>query len=206
MGSLQYTPVCPTCGCRHGTLEDCTWNMTRAEDNPKDPAYRPPLERITMNAIYCKGSISLGTGCGKCPRCKEEIEAGVKPINKLDRVPMQEIPVSAAERIAKTYGYDQVVIMARRIDNALPPVNADTAINTGREEGEHITTYGVNKTHCSVAALMGSTLKRIARWPSEADRLALDSLYDQLLSGAFDYMDYDAACAEINALGRLLGK
>lgn len=148
----------------------------------------------------------MGTGCGKCTRCQQDIAAGITPENHPGRNPMRPIPISAAERIAKTYGYDQVVIMARRIDNALPPLDADMAVITDREEGEHITTYGVNKTHCEVAALMGTTLKRIARWPSERDRVLLDKLYERLFCGTFDYMDYDDAQEQVGALGRLLGK
>lgn len=41
---------------------------------------------------------------------------------------MKSIPISAARRIAEDYGYDQVVIVARKVDG-----------------GEHCTTYGVNK-------------------------------------------------------------
>lgn len=59
------------------------------------------------------------------------------------------IPIKAAERIAKEYGYEQVVIYARK---------------TGEAGGEHMTTYGVNKEHCSVAARMGDTLKRFMGW------------------------------------------
>lgn len=65
------------------------------------------------------------------------------------------IPISAGEGICKTYGYDQVVIMARKV--------GDGGI-------EHVTTYGVNKTHCDVAARMGYTLKyKIMGWD---DRMA----------------------------------
>lgn len=54
------------------------------------------------------------------------------------------IPVSAGEHIAKKYGYDQVVIIARRVgDGGL----------------EHVTTYGANAEHCKVAARMGNVIK-----------------------------------------------
>lgn len=60
------------------------------------------------------------------------------------------IPISAAEGIARTYGYDQVVIMARK---------------TGGGGKEHVTTYGINKWHCDIAARMGNTLKyKIMGW------------------------------------------
>ena len=63
----------------------------------------------------------------------------------------KRIPISAAERIAKDYGYHQVVIIAR---------------NVGDEDGgEHVTTYGVNKAHCESAAKQGDALKRFMGWP-----------------------------------------
>lgn len=67
---------------------------------------------------------------------------------------MLPIPVSAAEKVAKQYGYDQVVIIARRVGEEPDP------------HGEHVTTYGVNKAHCSVAARIGNFLKhKVMGWP-----------------------------------------
>lgn len=54
---------------------------------------------------------------------------------------MLPIPISAAKRVADLYGYDQVVIVARRVGEADEP------------HGEHCTTYGVNAEHCKVAAI-----------------------------------------------------
>lgn len=80
---------------------------------------------------------------------------------------MHPIPVAAGERIAKDYGYDQVVILARRVGEDPDP------------NGEHITTYGIDPTHCDVAALMGKKLKDIAGWPERTDfALALDLVHD----------------------------
>ncbi len=59
------------------------------------------------------------------------------------------IPISVAERVAKNYGYEQVVIYARK---------------TGEDGGEHMTTYGTNKEHCSIAARMGDVLKKFMGW------------------------------------------
>ena len=71
-------------------------------------------------------------------------------------VPMKPIPVSAAERIAKTYGYDQVIIIARREGEDPSPC------------GEHVTTYGRDKAHCAIAARIGDFLKfKVMGWIRE---------------------------------------
>lgn len=54
--------------------------------------------------------------------------------------PMKPIPVLAARRIAEQYGYDQVIVIARRVGESPDP------------HGEHVTTYGRDKQHCGVAA------------------------------------------------------
>ena len=67
---------------------------------------------------------------------------------------MRPIPVSAAKRIAKEFGYDQVVIVARKCGEA-PAIH-----------GEHVTTYGVDKEHCSIAARIGDFFKfKLMGWP-----------------------------------------
>lgn len=64
---------------------------------------------------------------------------------------MKPIPIYAAKRIAKTYGYDQVVIVARSVG-----------------QGEHVTTYGRDAANCDVAARIGSFLKhKIMGWAAE---------------------------------------
>lgn len=65
---------------------------------------------------------------------------------------MKRIPISAAKRIADEYGYDQVVIYARKVGEEPEP------------HGEHMTTYGVSKIHCAVAAKIGDVLKRFMGW------------------------------------------
>jgi hypothetical protein len=61
---------------------------------------------------------------------------------------MKPIPISAAKQIAEKYGYDQVVIIARAI-----------------EQGEHVTTYGKDKANCDVAARIGDFLKfKVMGW------------------------------------------
>lgn len=66
---------------------------------------------------------------------------------------MKPIPISAAEKIAKQYGYDQVMIYARKVGEDPEPF------------GEHMTTYGVDKPHCDAAAKIGDFLKyKIMGW------------------------------------------
>ena len=61
---------------------------------------------------------------------------------------MKSIPISAAKRIAHDYGYDQIIIIGRAVN-----------------QGEHITTYGRNKEHCAVAAKVGDFLKyKVMGW------------------------------------------
>lgn len=69
---------------------------------------------------------------------------------------MSPIPIAAARRIAEDYGYDQVVIVARRVGEA-------------PEHGEHCTTYGVDKANCDVAARIGDFFKHeLMKWPRPA--------------------------------------
>lgn len=65
---------------------------------------------------------------------------------------MKRIPITAAKEIAAKYGYDQVVIYARKVDTDEQP------------GGEHMTTYGINKVHCGIAAKIGDTLKKFMGW------------------------------------------
>ena len=63
------------------------------------------------------------------------------------------IPVSVAKQIADDYGYDQVVIVARKV---------------GTNGREHCTTYGKDKAHCEVAAKCGDFLKyKVMGWHRE---------------------------------------
>lgn len=65
---------------------------------------------------------------------------------------MTAIPISTAKEIAERYGYDQVVVYARRVGDDADP------------HGEHMTTYGVDRVHCGVAARIGQTLQRWMGW------------------------------------------
>lgn len=73
---------------------------------------------------------------------------------------MKPIPISAAERIAKDYGYDQVIVIARKVGD-----------DPG-SHGEHCTTYGVNLAHCDAAAKIGDFLKhKVMGWPRNESRV-----------------------------------
>jgi hypothetical protein len=64
---------------------------------------------------------------------------------------MKPIPIEAAKLIAEKYGYDQVVVVARKV---------------GEGGREHCTTYGVTKEHCDVAARIGDFFKHeLMGWP-----------------------------------------
>ena len=66
---------------------------------------------------------------------------------------MKPIPISAARLVAEKYGYDQVVIVARKVNG-----------------GEHCTTYGVDKANCDVAARIGNFFKhKLMGWPTPND-------------------------------------
>jgi hypothetical protein len=66
---------------------------------------------------------------------------------------VKRIPIKAAQEIAEKYGYDQVVIYARKVGEDPEP------------HGEHMTTYGVTDLHCNVAARIGDFLKfKIMGW------------------------------------------
>lgn len=65
---------------------------------------------------------------------------------------MKPILIEAAKQIADAYGYDQVVIYARKV---------------GEGGGEHMTTYGRTKAHCNVAAKMGQVLQKFMGWKTE---------------------------------------
>src|SRR5208282_2291500 len=57
---------------------------------------------------------------------------------------MKPIPFTAARRVAKAYGYDQIIIIVRKI---------------GDDGGEHVTTYGRDVPNCVVAASIGDFFK-----------------------------------------------
>lgn len=68
---------------------------------------------------------------------------------------MKPIPISAARDISRSYGYDQVVIVARKV---------------GEGGGEHVTTYGVDRANCDVAARIGDFLKyKIMGWSRDGE-------------------------------------
>ena len=74
-----------------------------------------------------------------------------------EEVSMKPIPISAAKRIAEEYGYDQVIIIGRKVGDDPEP------------HGEHCTTYGTTKVHCRIAAACGDFLKfKVMGWIKES--------------------------------------
>lgn len=63
------------------------------------------------------------------------------------------ITVHAARVIGKNFGYDQIIIIGRKI---------------GDDGVEHLTTWGVDKPNCDVAARIGDFLKtKVMGWVKE---------------------------------------
>lgn len=92
-----------------------------------------------------------------------------------ERKPMKPIPIGAARNIAETYRYDQVVIIGRRV---------------GEGGGEHVTTYGRDKAHCSVAARIGDFLKhKVMGWPQER-KVVTRHVYPPIPLRQFDWCAY----------------
>jgi acetylornithine/succinyldiaminopimelate/putrescine aminotransferase len=70
----------------------------------------------------------------------------------MDHHRSKPIPISAARDLADQYGYDQIIIYARKCNSGM----------------EHMTTYGVNPAHCSAASKIGDFLKyKIMGWTKE---------------------------------------
>jgi hypothetical protein len=97
------------------------------------------------------------------------------------------IPISQAKRIADEFGYDQVVIYARKVDRT-----GETA-SQAIQGGEHMTTYGIDAKNCAAAAQIGDFLKhKIMGWNEEVHE---DRRYDALvkaLTEAERFMAYFA--------------
>ena len=79
---------------------------------------------------------------------------------------MRNIPINEGRMIAERYGYDQVIIYARKVDR---PAGIGETAKSEIKGGEHMTTYGINKVHCEVAARIGDHLKyKIMGWTKES--------------------------------------
>ncbi len=66
---------------------------------------------------------------------------------------MRPIPISAVKQIADEFGYDQVVVIARKV---------------GQGGGERVTTYGASPAHCEVAKGIGDFIRyKIMGWEKD---------------------------------------
>lgn len=73
---------------------------------------------------------------------------------------MKPIPITAAKTIAEAYGYDQIIVIGRKIGAEPEP------------HGEHVTTYGVDAANCAVAARIGDFFKyKLMAWIKEGSPL-----------------------------------
>ncbi|MGH1447397.1 MAG: hypothetical protein ACRBBO_15290 [Cognatishimia sp.] len=62
-----------------------------------------------------------------------------------------KLPIKAAREIAKTHGWDQVIVVARKV---------------GDDGYEHVVTYGKDAAHCEAAARAGNAIKHhLMKWP-----------------------------------------
>lgn len=75
-----------------------------------------------------------------------DLEALAQPDPERKTLP---IPIASAKRIAKVYGYDQVVIYGRNVRDGHP---------------DHITTYGATKELCAIAGRISKTFQRWMGW------------------------------------------
>lgn len=77
---------------------------------------------------------------------------------------MKPIPIKAAQQIAEQYGYDQVMIYARKVDR---PAGVGEHAKAEVKGGEHMTTYGVNREHCDAMRRIAIYLQnKIMGWVS----------------------------------------
>jgi hypothetical protein len=61
------------------------------------------------------------------------------------------LPIKAAKDIAVTHGWDQVIVIARKV---------------GDDGYEHVITYGKDAAHCEAAARAGNAVKHhLMKWP-----------------------------------------
>lgn len=104
-----------------------------------------------------------------------EVTQTSEPVGEL-----KEIPICAAKDVAKKYGYHQIYIIGRRV---------------GDDGIEHVTTYGVDRENCEIAARVGNFLKhKIMGWPEYAAPVADRS--DALLAALKEIYEYAGSCAE----------
>ncbi|UWR73141.1 hypothetical protein [Phaeobacter inhibens] len=62
-----------------------------------------------------------------------------------------KLPIKSARDIAETYGWDQVIVVARKV---------------GDDGYEHVVTYGKGASHCEAAARAGNAIKHhLMKWP-----------------------------------------
>ncbi len=64
--------------------------------------------------LLCKGSIALGTGCGQCARCRDQLERGIRPIPPMSERASRPRPFNIEDQqerdrlMSETLGYARV--------------------------------------------------------------------------------------------------
>lgn len=100
-----------------------------------------------------------------------------------------DIPVSAARHIAEAYGYDQVVVVARKVGCR-----------------EHVTTYGAGE-HRDVAARMGNFFKhKLMGWPGPGAKSAWVPVSERLPEIGDEVLVYrpQSTRAKVTSMVRLI--
>lgn len=104
-----------------------------------------------VHCANCGKIFEINKPKGLCP--SREVDEMISRKVAVKNGMAMPIPISAARKIADTYGYDQVVIVARKV---------------GNDGGEHVTTYGIDAANCEVAARTGDFLKyKIMGWRND---------------------------------------
>lgn len=103
------------------------------------------------------------------------------------------IPISRAKAIAQLFGYEQIVILGRK---------------TGEDGMEHVTTFGIDKEHCEIAAKTGNYLKyHIMGWvkpfeDAEKEGNKSDLIFLKEMKSYFDKVTEDLTSKD--ALGKMI--
>lgn len=124
----------------------------------EDILKNPPIKKVKCPRCNGRGYFPTGTvSANSCPVCNwnhtisvtdfKETEKLIRRLLKMDAY--IDVPINAAEYIAKKFNKNQVVIVCWDQDH-------------GRS---HVTTFGKTKRDCKQAAIGGNKVKKALGWP-----------------------------------------